>query len=201
MVERQQVEFNGIQYSPITFEEFAGHTKYSLFGVPRYRFAGKPVAILGTFSTRNLTFTRKDFARVDRYLGSYAYLKPPSGGEAGPSMSIGPAFDDAGWSKCRTLWDVYKAKNGGAEIPRLYFLGTIIFERKVFRSHYLELDTILFADSHAGDPVLPDPLSISTPKEAGGSTHAAPRVTRPEQEAPSPAANSTGQQVGLDPGV
>jgi len=65
----QQVDFNGIQYSPITFEEFAGHTKYSLFGVPRYRWADKPVAILGTFSARNLTFTRKDFSRTDRQMG------------------------------------------------------------------------------------------------------------------------------------
>ena len=104
-------------------------------------------------------------------------------------------------ANARLLWDVYKAQNGAAEIPRLYFFGAIIFERKVFRSHYLELDTILFADSHAGDPVLPDPLSISTSKETGAPAHAAPRVTRPEQEAQSPAANSAGQQAGLDPGI
>ena len=87
----QQVDFNGIQYSPITFEEFAGHTKYSLFGVPRYRWTDKPVVILGTFSTRQLTYTRKDFTRFDRQMGHFAYLKPPSGGEAGPSISLGPA--------------------------------------------------------------------------------------------------------------
>jgi hypothetical protein len=153
----QQVDFNGIQYSPITFEEFAGHTKYSLVGVPRYRWSNKPVVILATFSTRPLTYTRKDFRRHDRQMGDFAYLKPPSGGEAGPSISIGPAFDDAAWNKCKTLWQVYSSSVGGAEdaIPRFFFLGTIIFDRKVFRSHYLALDTILFANSHAADPAIP----------------------------------------------
>ncbi len=126
MVEpRQQVECNGIQYSPVAFEEFAGHTKYSLFGVPRYRWSDKPVAILATFSTRNLTFTRKDFARIDRLTGNFAYLKPPVGGEAGPMMALGPAFDDAAWSKCKTLWQVYRTGIEGHEdpIPRFFSLG------------------------------------------------------------------------------
>jgi len=158
----QQVDFNGINYSPITFEEFAGHTKYSLFGVPRYRWSDKPVAILGTFSTRNLTFTRKDFSRIDRQLGQFAYLKPPSGGEAGPSISLGPVFDDAAWNKCKTLWQVYSATTDVAEdaLPRFFFLGTIIFDRKVFRSHYLALDTILFANSNSANPSIPHPSSV-----------------------------------------
>jgi hypothetical protein len=158
----QQVDFNGVQYSPITFEEFAGHTKYSLFGVPRYRWTDKPVAILGTFSTRQLTYTRKDFTRFDRQMGNFAYLKPPGGGDAGPSIALGPAFDDAAWTKCKTLWQAYSASTGGAQdsIPRFFFLGTIIFDRKVFRSHYLALDTILFANSHAADPAIPHPSSI-----------------------------------------
>ncbi len=163
----QQVDFNGIQYSPITFEEFAGHTKYSLFGVPRYRWSDKPVLILGTLSTRSLTFTRNDFARIDKQMGPFAYLKPPSGGEAGPSVSLGPVFDDAAWKKCKTLWEVYRDNTPGAadSIPRFHFLGTIIFDRKVFRSHYLALDTILFANSHAADPVIPHPSSISELKQ------------------------------------
>ena len=121
----QQMDFNGIQYSPITFEEFAGHTKYSLFGVPRYRWTDKPVVILGTFSTRQLTYTRKDFGRFDRQMGHFAYLKPPSGGDAGPSIALGPAFDDAAWTKCKTLWQVYSASNEGAgdSIPRFFFLA------------------------------------------------------------------------------
>ena len=110
----QQVDFNGIRYSPITFEEFAGHTKYSLFGVPRYRWTEKPVVILGTFSTRPLTYTRKDFTRFDRQMGYFAYLKPPSGGDAGPSITLGPAFDDAAWNKYKTLWQVYSPRTGGA---------------------------------------------------------------------------------------
>ena len=69
---RQQVELNGIHYSPVTFEEFAAHTKYSLFGVPRYRWSDESVVILATFSTRRLTFTRKDFARTDKTMGHYA---------------------------------------------------------------------------------------------------------------------------------
>ena len=158
----QQVDFNGIQYSPITFEEFAGHTKYSLFGVPRYRWSDKPVVILGTFSTRPLTYTRKDFARFDRQMGHFAYLKPPGGGEAGPSISVGPAFDDAAWNKCKTLWQAYSTSTNGAadSIPRFFFLGTIVFDRKVFRSHYLALDTILFANSHAADPAIPHHSSV-----------------------------------------
>ena len=203
MVEpRQQVEFNGIKYSPITFEEFAGHTKYSLFGVPRYRWTDKPVVILATFSTKSLTYTRRDFSRIDRYMGNFAYLKPPSGGEAGPSMSLGHAFDDAAWSKCRILWDDYQAQNGvGDSIPRFYFFGTIIFERKVFRSHYLALDTILFADSHAGDPVLPDPLSISVPSQAESTLYAAPRAAHMAPEAVTSPAAKTDAPVGLDPGI
>ncbi len=158
----EPVDFNGIQYSPITFEEFASHTKYSLFGVPRYRWSDKPVVILATFSTRNLGFTRKDFARFDKQMGAFAYLKPPSGGEAGPAMSLGAAFDDAAWSKCKTLWQVYRTSTAGAEdsIPRFFFFGTIFFDRGVFRSHYLALDTILFANSHAADPVLPHHSSL-----------------------------------------
>ncbi len=156
------IEFNGIEYSPITFEEFAGHTKYSLFGVPRYRWSDQAVAILATFSARKLTFTRKDFSRIDKQTGNFAYLKPPGGGEAGPMMSLGPVFDDAAWNKCKTLWQVYSAGIEGHEdpTPRFFFLGTIIFDRKVFRSHYLALDTILFANSHAADPVVPHHSSI-----------------------------------------
>ena len=167
----QPVDFNGIQYSPIPFEEFAGHTKYSLIGVPRYRWTDKPVMILATFSTRNLTYTRKDFARFDRQMGHFAYLKPPRGGEAGPSISLGPQFDDPAWSKCKTLWQAYKAGLTGAEdpIPRFFFLGTIIFDRKVFRSHYLALDTILFANSHAADPEIPHPSSLPELKGAADS--------------------------------
>ncbi len=41
---RQQVEIDGVHYLPVTFEEFAGHTKYSLVGVPRYRWSDKQVA-------------------------------------------------------------------------------------------------------------------------------------------------------------
>ena len=91
----------------------------------------------------------------------------------------------------------------GAEewIPRFFFLGTIIFDRKVFRSHYLALDTILFADSHAGDPVLPDPLSISTPRQTESTLHTAPRVTRQEQEGPASPVKSADEPVGLDPGI
>jgi hypothetical protein len=153
----QTVDFNGVQYSPITFEDFAGHTKYSLFGVPRYRWTDKPVLILATFSTRNLTYTRKEFGRFDKQMGNFAYLKPPSGGDAGPSISPGPVFDDAAWSKCKTLWQVYRTGIEGHDdpIPRFFFLGTIIFDRKVFRSHYLALDTIVFANSHAADPATP----------------------------------------------
>ena len=158
----QQIEFSGIHYSPITFEEFASHTKYSLFGVPRYRWTDKPVMILGTFSTRNLSYTRNDFARFDKQMGQFAYLKPPAGGEAGPAISLGPTFDDAAWNKCKTLWHAYKTHiaDAGNSIPRFFFLGTIIFDRKVFRSHYLALDTILFANSHAADPAIPNPSSL-----------------------------------------
>ena len=45
--------------------------------------------------------------------------------------------------------------------PRFFFLGAIIFDRKVFRSHYLALDTILFANSHAADPAIPHHSSVS----------------------------------------
>ncbi len=167
------IEFNGIEYSPITFEDFAGHTKYSLFGVPRYRWSDKAVAVLATFSTRTLTFTRKDFARTDKQMGNFAYLKPPSGGEAGPAMSLGAAFDDAAWNKCRPLWQAYSAGLGAEDlIPRFYFLGTIIFDRKVFRSHHLALDTILFANSHAADPAVPHHSSIPEFK----SGHQTPEV-------------------------
>ena len=95
-------------------------------------------------------------------MGHFAYLKPPSGGDAGPSISLGPALDDAAWNKCKTLWQAYSARTGGAEdsVPRLFFLGTIIFDRKVFRSHYLALDTILFANSHAADPAIPHSSSV-----------------------------------------
>lgn len=196
MVEpRQQVEFNGIQYSPVTFEEFAGHTRYSLVGVPRYRWSDKPVAILATFSGRKLTFTRQDFARIDRQTGNFAYLKPPGGGEAGPMMSLGPAFDDAAWHKCKTLWQVYSTSIEGHEnpIPRFLFLGTIIFDRKVFRSHYLALDSILFANSHAGDPVLPDPLAIVPPTVTESTLYAAPHAAS--------AVKNAGGPAGLDPGI
>ncbi len=189
----QKVDFNGTQYSPITFEEFAGHTKYSLVGVPRYRWTDKPVLILGTFSARNLTFTRKDFARSDRYMGNFAYLKPPSGGEAGPSITLGPVFDDAGWNKCKTLWHAYSASTGGAEnsIPRFFFLGTIIFDRKVFRSHYLALDTILFANSHAADPVIPHPSSVPEFKPDQQKTDGEGRIISIKKIDP----------LALDPGI
>jgi hypothetical protein len=165
---REQIEVNGIQYSPVTFEEFASHTKYSLFGVPRYRWSGKAVAILGTFSTRKLSYTRNDFARFDRTMGPYAHLKPPSGGDAGPSIALGPAFDDGAWSACKREWEAFSAQNGAVDsVPRFHFLGTIIFDKKVFRSHYLALDTILFANSHSGDPVLPDVLSLTAGKGRG----------------------------------
>jgi hypothetical protein len=188
----QLIEFNGIQYSPITFEEFASHTKYSIFGVPRYKWSNESVIVLATFSSRNLSFTRKDFSRADKTMGQYAFLKPPSGGDAGPSISMGPAFDDAAWNKCKSQWESYRVSNGGAEFaPRFYFLGRILFDRSVFRSHYLELDTILFANSHAGDPVVPEPSSIAkganqaSPEEPALSTENAGepvlRVKRMEQ--------------------
>lgn len=96
-------------------------------------------------------------------MGHFAYLKAPSGGDARPSISLGPAFDDAAWNKCKTLWQAYSARTGGAEdlIPRFFFLGTIIFDKKVFRSHYLALDTILFANSHDADPAIPHHSSVS----------------------------------------
>lgn len=171
----QQIEFNGVQYSPVTFEEFATHTKYSLFGVPRYRWSDKPVVILATFSSRNLTFTRRDFSRIDKYIGAHAFLKPPAGGEAGPSIAPGPEFDDVAWNRCKTYWDAFSASNGVAEHPpRFFFLGTIMFDRKVFRSHYLALDTIQFANSHAGDPVMPEPSSLHRPKVSQQATPDAP---------------------------
>jgi hypothetical protein len=158
---RQQVEFNGTSYSPVTFEEFAAQTKYSLFGVPRYRWSNEPVVILATFSKRKLTFTRKDFARMDKTMGYYAHLKPPSWGEAGPCISLAPAFDDAAWARSGRDWEAFCAGNDVSEhAPRFFFLGTILFDKSVFRSHHLALDTILFANSHSGDPVLPDPLSV-----------------------------------------
>jgi hypothetical protein len=158
---RQQVEVNGIPYSPVTFDEFASHTKYSLFGVPRYRWTDKQVAILATFSTRKLTFTRKDFARIEKSMGFHAFMKPPGGGDAGPCISMAPAFDDAAWARAGREWEAFSAKNGAADhAPRFFFLGVIIFDKSVFRSHYLALDTILFANSHSGDPALPDLSSV-----------------------------------------
>ncbi len=171
---RQQVEINGISYSPVTFEEFASHTKYSLFGVPRYRWSDKQVAIIATFSSSRLTFTRKDFARIDRIMGYYAFLKPPSGGDAGPAISLGPAFDDRAWARCKTDWEAYSSTNGAADhAPRFLFLGTILFDRGVFRSHHLALDTILFANSHSGDPVLPEPSGITPARKIDVTTPAA----------------------------
>jgi hypothetical protein len=162
----EQVEVNGISYSPVAFEEFASHTKYSLFGVPRYRWSNKQVAILGTFSTRRLTFTRNDFARIDRIMGYYAYLKPPSGGDAGPCISLAPAFDDAAWARAGRDWSAFSASNGAADhAPRFFFLGTILFDRGVFRSHHLALDTILFANSHSGDPAIPEPGVIKPTRD------------------------------------
>ncbi len=177
---RQQVELNGISYSPLAFEDFAGHTKYSLFGVPRYKWSGKPVAILGTFSTRRLTFTRKDFGRIDATMGYYAYLKPPSGGDAGPCMSLAPAFDDAAWARAGRNWEAFSAGNGAADhAPRFFFLGTILFDRSVFRSHHLALDTILFANSHSGDPAAPDPLSIKAERSYDVATPPSIKVSVP----------------------
>ena len=189
----QPVDFNGIQYSPIPFEEFAGHTKYSLVGVPRYRWTDKPVTILATFSTRNLTYTRKDFARFDKQMGHFAYLKPPRGGEAGPSISLGPTFDDAAWNKCKTLWHVYKTGIEDPEnsIPRFFFFGTIIFDRKVFRSHYLALDTILFANSHAADPAIPHPSSLPELKRDAAAPEAEERPITIKKVDP----------LTLDPGI
>ncbi len=189
----QPIEFNGIEYSPITFEEFAGHTKYSLFGVPRYRWSDKPVAILATFSTRNLTFTRKDFSRIDKQMGNFAYLKPPSRGDAGPSIAPGPAFDDAAWNKCKTVWQVYNTSIGGTEdaIPRFFFLGTIVFDRRVFRSHYLALDTILFANSHAADPVIPHHSSIPEFKSGQQKTDSEGKIISIKKVDP----------LALDPGI
>jgi len=147
-------EVNGVKYSPVTFAEFAAHTKYSLFGVPRYKWSGKQVVILSTLSIRNLSFTRRDFGRNHETMGEYAYLKPPSGGEAGPCTALGPVFDDATWAKAGEEWQAFLAAQGASDlIPRLYFYGTIIFDRKVFRSHYLALDAIRFAGSHAGEPL------------------------------------------------
>ena len=113
------------------------------------------MVILATFSTRRLTFTRKDFARVDKTMGHYAHLKPPSGGEAGPCISLAPAFDDAAWVRSGRDWEAFSAGNAD-HLPRFFFLGTILFDRSVFRSHHLALDTILFANSHSGDPALPE---------------------------------------------
>jgi hypothetical protein len=179
---RQQVEFNGISYSPVTFEEFASHTKYSLFGVPRYRWSDKQVAILGTFSTRSLTFTRKDFARLDRTMGNYAFLKPPGGGDAGPCISLAPAFDDAAWARSGRDWEAFRASNGAADhAPRFFFLGTILFDRSVFRSHHLALDTILFANSHSGDPVLPEPTSFKAGRKIDVATPPSLKVSVPNE--------------------
>jgi hypothetical protein len=147
-------EFNGVKYAPITFAEFAAHTKYSLFGVPRYKWSGKQVVILSTFSKRNLSFSRRDFGRQDDRMGDFAYLKPPTGGEAGPAIAFAPGFDDASWAKAGKDWDAYATANGLTDaIPRLYFYGTVIFDRKVFRSHYVALDGIRFAGAHAGEPL------------------------------------------------
>ncbi len=165
---RQHVEIDGVHYSPVTFEEFAGHTKYSLFGVPRYRWSDKPVGILATFSTKKLTFTRKDFGRFDKTMGAFAYLKPPSGGDAGPCMALAPAFDDRSWGAAGAHWEAYSAGNGAAEFsPRFFFLGTIVFDRGVFRSHYLALDAIHFAGSHSGETVLPELSSLLKAAPAG----------------------------------
>ncbi|MBT3070008.1 hypothetical protein KKP04_03880 [Rhodomicrobium sp. Az07] len=147
-------EFNGVKYSPITFAEFAAHTKYSLFGVPRYKWSGKQVVILSTFSSRKLSFTRRDFARRDDQMGEFAFLKPPTGGEAGPCMAPAPGFDDASWLNAGKEWDAYATAKGLADaVPRLYFYGTVIFDRKVFRSHYVALDGVRFAGAHAGEPL------------------------------------------------
>jgi hypothetical protein len=178
----QQVELNGTSYSPVTFEDFARATKYSLFGVPRYRWSGKQVAILATFSTSKLTFTRKDFARVDSTMGYYAYLKPPSGGEAGPCISLAPAFDDAAWAKAGRDWQAFSAGNGAGEhLPRFFFLGTIFFDKAVFRSHHLALDTILFASSHSGDAALPDPVSIKAEPAYDVATPSSIKVRVPNE--------------------
>jgi hypothetical protein len=58
-----------------------------------------------------------------------------------------------------SLWQVYSRSTEGAgdSIPRFFFLGTIIFDRQVFRSQYLALDTILFANSHAA--ILRSPIT------------------------------------------
>jgi hypothetical protein len=168
---QQHVEVNGISYSLVSFDDFARSTKYSLFGVPRYRWSDKQVAILATFSTRNLTFTRKDFARIDKTMGYFAYLKPPSGGEAGPCISLSPTFDDAAWARSGRDWEAYSAGNGaGDHAPRFFFLGAILFDRNVFRSHHLALDAILFAKSHSGDPVLPDASGIAAARKIDVAT-------------------------------
>jgi hypothetical protein len=175
-----QVELNGTSYFPVTFEDFARATKYSLFGVPRYRWSGKPVAILATFSTRKLTFTRTDFARIDKIMGYYAYLKPPSGGEAGPCISLAPAFDDSAWANAGREWQAFSA-GAGEHLPRFFFLGTILFDKGVFRSHHLALDTILFANSHTGDSSLPDPLSIKAEPACDAATPASIKVRVPDE--------------------
>ncbi len=93
-----------------------------------------------------MTFTRKDFARFDKTMGAFAYLKPPSGGDAGPCIALAPAFDDRSWGNAGAHWEAYRAGNGAAECnPRFFFLGTIVFDRGVFRSHYVALDAIYFA--------------------------------------------------------
>jgi hypothetical protein len=166
----QQVEINGVPYSPVTFEDFASHTKYSLFGVPRYRWSNKQVGILATFSTKNLTFSRKDFARFDKTMGNFAYLKPPSGGDAGPCIAPAPAFDDRSWGVAGAHWEAFSAGNGGGElVPRFFFLGTIIFDRSVFRSHYVALDAIHFAGSHSGETALPELASLNGAPAAAGA--------------------------------
>jgi hypothetical protein len=176
----QHVEVKGISYSPVTFEDFARNTKYSLFGVPRYRWSDKQVAILATFSTRKLTFTRKDFARIDATMGYFAYLKPPGGGEAGPCISMAHAFDDAAWARSGRDWEAFSATNGAADhLPRFFFLGTILFNKAVFRSHHLALDTILFANSHSGDPVMPAPSSIKAEPAYDVATPASIKVRVP----------------------
>jgi hypothetical protein len=187
---KQHVEANGISYSPVTFDDFARHTKYSLFGVPRYRWSDQQVAVVATFSTRRLTFTRKDFARLDPTMGYFAYLKPPSGGEAGPCISLSPTFDDAAWARSGRDWEAFSSQNGASDhMPRFLFLGTILFDRSVFRSHHLALDTILFANSHSGDPILPDALSLKTGRAYDVATPATIKVSVPNDP------------VSIDPGI
>ncbi len=159
---RQQVTLNGVAYAVVTFDELFAHMKYSIFGVPRFGLHNLPVLVLGTFDGRNLSFTRRDFKRSDNVMGRFGFMKSPNVGPAGICLAIGPNFDDPAWSKCQALWEDYRAHHGAtAAAPRFFFLGHIIFDKRVLRSPYFAVDTILFAKSHADDPAIPDPSSAA----------------------------------------